>query len=253
MIPIKTPHEIELMAQAGKILAEVMKEIKAMVAPGIATEELDKAAKGLILKFGAQPAFKGYQGFPKTLCVSINEQIVHGVPSERIIKEGDVVGLDLGIVYPAGRGKHGYYADMAITLPVGSVEPEAARLIKATKKALKRAIARVKPGKTLGDISHAIQGHIEDQGFSIIRDLCGHGIGRQLHEEPEIPNYGQRHKGPELKPGMVLAIEPMACLGRPGIKKGPDRFSYQTADNSIAAHFEHTIAVTAQGPRVLTE
>ena len=212
MIPIRTPQEIEIMSQAGKILAEVIREIKTMIAPGIATNELDKAAEGLILKSGAQPAFKGYQGFPKTLCVSINEQIVHGVPSERIIKEGDVVGLDLGIVY------RGYYADMAITLPVGSVEPETMRLIKATKKALKRAIARAKPGKTLGDISHAIQGHIEDQGFSVIRDLCGHGIGRKLHEEPEILNYGQRHKGPELKPGMILAIEPMAAIGKPGIK-----------------------------------
>jgi len=247
MIPIRTPQEIEIMSQAGKILAEVIREIKTMIAPGIVTNELDKAAEGLILKSGAQPAFKGYQGFPKTLCVSINEQIVHGVPSERIIKEGDVVGLDLGIVY------RGYYADMAITLPVGSVEPETMRLIKATKKALKRAIARAKPGKTLGDISHAIQGHIEDQGFSVIRDLCGHGIGRKLHEEPEILNYGQRHKGPELKPGMILAIEPMAAIGKPGIKKGPDGHSYQTIDNSISAHFEHTVAITAQGPRVLTE
>jgi len=247
MIPIRTPQEIEIMSQAGKILAEVIREIKTMIAPGIVTNELDKAAEGLILKSGAQPAFKGYQGFPKTLCVSINEQIVHGVPSERIIKEGDVVGLDLGIVY------RGYYADMAITLPVGSVEPETMRLIKATKKALKRAIARAKPGKTLGDISHAIQGHIEDQGFSVIRDLCGHGIGRKLHEEPEILNYGQRHKGPELKPGMILAIEPMAVIGKPGIKKGPDGHSYQAIDNSISAHFEHTVAITAQGPRVLTE
>ena len=247
MISIKTKEEIEIMAKGGRILAGIMKELKKNIVSGISTNELNEMAENLILKSGAKPAFKNYGGFPKSLCVSINEQIVHGVPSNRIIKEGDIVGLDLGINHM------GYNADMAFTTAIGSMNPEINRLIKATKKSLKRAIARVKPGKTLGDVSHAIQKHIEDQGFTVIRNLCGHGIGKKLHEEPEVLNFGQRHKGPELKPGIVLAIEPMACAGKPGIKKGPDGFCYQTIDNSISAHFEHTVAVTIKGPRVLTE
>jgi methionyl aminopeptidase len=169
------------------------------------------------------------------------------VPSNRKLKEGDILSLDLGIIYK------GFYTDMAVTVPIGSVDPEVSRLIRVTKKALKRAMARVKPGKTIGDIAHAIQKHVEDQDFQVVRELCGHGIGKQLHEEPEIPNFGQRHKGPELKPGMVLALEPMVVMGQPGIKKGPDGFVYQTADHSLSAHFEHTVVVTERGPRILTE
>jgi methionyl aminopeptidase len=247
MIPIKTPQEIEVMAQGGQLLAKIIRELKTKVKPGLTTQELDKLATELVFNYGARPAFKGYRGFPATLCTSINEQIVHAVPSKRKLVEGDILSLDLGIIY------QGFYADMAVTVPVGSVSPEVSRLIRVTKKALKRAIGRVKPGKHIGDISQAIQSYVEGQGFQVVRELCGHGIGRQLHEEPEILNFGQRHKGPELKPGMVLAIEPMVVIGRPGIKKSPDGFGYQTADNSLSAHFEHTVVVTKKGGRVLTE
>lgn len=247
MIPIKTPEQIAVMAQGGKLLAEIVRELKTRVKPGLTTQELDKLAQELIFNHGAQPAFKGYQGFPATLCTSINEQIVHALPSTRQLKEGDILSLDLGIIYK------GLYADMAVTIPIGSVSPEVGRLLRVTKKALRRATARAKPSKTIGDMAFAIQKHVEAQDFQVIRDLCGHGIGQQLHEEPEIPNFGHRHKGPKLKVGMVLAIEPMVCLGQPGIKKAPDGFGYQTADNSLSAHFEHTVAVTEKGPQVLTE
>jgi methionyl aminopeptidase len=251
MIPIKTPEEIEIMAEGGRILAEIMRELKSRVEPGITTLDLDKLAQELIFSYRAKPAFKGYRGFPNVLCASLNEQIVHGLPSERVLKEGDILSLDLGIFYPVG--KRGLYTDMAVTVPIGTIDSEMGRLIRTVKKSLRRAIARTKPKKTLGDVSHAIQKHIEDQGFKVIRELCGHGIGKAIHEEPEVLNFGQRHKGPELLPGMVLAIEPMASLGQPGIKKSADGFSYQTADNSLSAHFEHTVAVTEKGPRVLTE
>ena len=247
MITIKTSQEIEIMAQAGKFLAGVMRELKSKVEPGITTKELDNLAEKLILDAGAKPAFKGYQGFPAALCASINEQIVHGVPSGRKLVEGDILSLDLGLIY------NGFYSDMAATVPIGAINPEVGRLIRATKKSLKRAIGRVKPGKTIGDIAQAIQSYAEGQGFQVVRELCGHGIGRRLHEEPEIPNFGQRHKGPTLKVGMVIAIEPMLVIGHPKIKKGPDGFTYQTADNSISAHFERTVAVTEKGARVLTE
>lgn len=247
MISIKTSQEIEIMAQAGKILAEIIRELKSKVEPGITTQHLNKLAEKLIFNSGAKPAFKGYQGFPATLCTSINEQIVHGVPSNRELVEGDILSLDLGLIY------NGFCSDMAVTVPIGAIDPEIGRLIRVTKKSLKRAIGRAKPGKTVGDIAQAIQSYTEGQGFQVVRDLCGHGIGRRVHEEPEIPNFGQRHKGPTLKAGMVLAIEPMVVIGRPKIKKGPDGFTFQTADNSISAHFEHTVAVTEKGARVLTE
>lgn len=247
IIPIKTPDEIAIMAQAGQRLAKIIRELKAEVKPGLTTQELDKLAEELILKSGAKPAFKGYRGFPASLCTSINEQIVHAVPSRRKLNKGDVLSLDLGIIY------QGFYSDMAVTLPIGSISPEARQLIQVTKKALRKAMARVKPGKTIGDISFAIQKHVEADGFQVVRQLCGHGIGRQLHEKPDIPNFGQRHKGPLLKEGMVLALEPMVVIGQPGTKKTPDSFGYQTADNSLSAHFEHTVAVTKKGPRILTE
>ena len=247
MITIKTSQEIEIMAQAGKILAGVMRELKSKVEPGITTKKLDNIAEKLILDAGAKPVFKGYQGFPAALCASINEQVVHGVPSDRELVEGDILSLDLGVVY------NGFCSDMAVTVPIGAIDPEVGRLVRVTKKSLKRAIGRVKPGKTIGDIAQAVQSYAEGQGFQVVRDLCGHGIGRRVHEEPEIPNFGQRHKGPMLKVGMVLAIEPMLVIGKPGIKLGSDGFAYQTADNSISAHFEHTIAVTEKGARVLTE
>jgi len=247
MIPIKTQEEIEIMQKSGQILAKIMRELKARVEPGITTKELDKLAEKLIFNHGAKPAFKDYNGFPAVLCASINEQIVHGVPSNRKLIEGDILSLDFGVVY------NNFYSDMAVTLPIGSIDPEANRLIRVAKKALKRAIARVKPGKTIGDIGQAIENYIEGQGFKVAKGLCGHGIGKQLHESPDVFNFGKRHKGEELKPGMVLALEPMAVIGNPGIKKGPDGFCYQTADHSLSAHFEHTVAVTEKGPRILTK
>lgn len=247
VIPIKTPEEIAIMAQAGQMLAKIIRELKARVEPGLTTESLDKLAEELILKYGAKPAFKGYRGFPTSLCTSINEQIVHAMPSKRKLNEGDILSLDLGIIY------QGFYSDMAVTLPIGSVSLEARQLIQVTKKALRKAMARVKPGKTIGDISFAIQKHVQAQGFQVVRQLCGHGIGRQLHEKPDIPNFGQRHKGSELKIGMVLALEPMVVISQPGIKKAPDGFGYQTADNSLSAHFEHTVAIISQGAQILTK
>ena len=247
MVSIKTPQEIAIMAQAGRILARVIRELKARVAPGLTTQELDKLAEELILSYGAKPAFKGYGGFPNSLCTSLNEQIVHGVPSKRRLIEGDVLSLDSGVIY------QGFYSDMAVTVPIGSVSPKILKLIQVTKKALRKAIVQVKPGKTIGDIAFAIQKHVESDGFQVVRQLCGHGIGRQLHEKPDVLNFGQKHKGLELKEGMVIAIEPMAVIGQPGIKKGPDGFCYQTADHSLSAHFEHTVAVTKEGPRILTE
>ncbi len=251
---LKTEKEIELMRQSGKILSEIIHQIADKAEPGLPTIELDKLAEKLIFNYGAKPGFKNYQGFPNSLCVSINEQIVHGVPLDRKIKEGDILSLDLGLIYPASSaGKQGYYSDMALTLAIGSVDPEANRLIRVTKKSLKRAIKRCKPDKTLGDLGHAIQTYVQDQGFQVVRDLCGHGIGKNLHESPEVLNFGQRHKGLKLESGMVLAIEPMVVMGQPGIKKGADGFCYQTADNSLSAHFEHTVAITDKGPKILTE
>lgn len=247
MINIKTAEEIEIMAEAGKILATVLKEVEKMVKPGITTIELDRAAEALILSYEAKPAFKGYDGFPYSLCASINEDIVHGFPSERILKEGDIVGLDLGVLYK------GYNSDMAITVAIGNVSFEAKRLIMVTKKALKRGIKKVRPGNTVGDIGNTIQRYIEDQGLGVIRDLCGHGIGKKVHEDPRIPNFGERHKGEVLKEGMVICLEPMVSMGDWHLKGSKDGYGYATKDGSLSAHFEHTIAVTKNGARVLTE
>ena len=247
MISIKTEQEIKIMAEGGKILAQVMKELMLMVKSGITTKELDKVAEDLIFKFGTEPAFKGYDGFPNTLCVSLNETIVHGVPSDRELREGDIISLDLGL-------KHkGYFADMAVTLPVSNVSPEAQRIIRITKKALKRGIKKVEPGNTFGDISNTIQRFAESQKYQIIRDLCGHGIGKELHEEPQILNYGKRGKGQKLKPGMVFCLEPMLAIGDWRIIKSEDGYGFETRDGSLSAHFEHTVAVTDRGCQVLTE
>ncbi len=247
MINIKTQEEIKIMAEAGKILAMVLKEIEKMAKPGITTQELDRAAEALILSMGAKPGFKGYGGFPCSLCASVNEEIVHGLPSGRILKEGDIIGLDLGVLYK------GYNSDMAVSLPVGKVSFEAKRLINVTKKALRLGIKKVKPGNTTGDIGNTIQRFVEDQGFSVVRELCGHGIGKELHEEPKIPNFGKRGGGEKLAEGMVICIEPMVTIGDYRLKKADDGYGYATRDNSLTAHFEHTIAVTKNGARILTE
>jgi len=247
MINIKTDKEIQIMAQGGKILSRIIKQLQEKVEPGITTNQLNELAEELIFNSNAKPAFKNYKGFPKSLCVAINEQIVHGIPSDTALQQGDIISLDLGLNY------NGYCTDMAVTVPVGAIDPEAGRLLRVTKKSLKRAIARCKPGKTLGDIGQAIQTYIESQGFQVVRELCGHGIGKQVHEDPEVLNFGQRHKGLKLEQNMVIAIEPMAVMGKPGIKKGPDGYSYQTIDKSLSAHFEHTIVITSKGGRVLTK
>jgi len=228
-------------------LAKVMKELGGQVKPGIATKELDRLAESLILKSGAKLAFKGYHGFPAAICVSLNEEIVHAAPSSRLLKEGDIVTLDMGLIWK------GFYSDMAQTLPVGKVEPDTARLIRITKKALKRGIKKVRPGNTFGGIGNTIQRYVEDQGFNVVRDLCGHGIGRELHEDPQVLNYGKRRSGPELREGMVFCIEPMVTVGDWKLKKSKDGFGYVTQDGSLSCHFEHTVTVTKDGSRVLTE
>lgn len=247
MIKIKTKEEIEIMAQAGRILAEIMKELIAKVKPGITTKELDKTAEGLVLKYGVKPSFKNYQNFPATLCTCINEELVHCVPSSRRLEQGDIISLDMGVLYK------GYHSDMAVTLPVGEVSEDAQRLIRVTKKALKRGIKKVRTGITFGDIGNNIQRYVEGQGYGVVRDLCGHGIGKDLHEDPEVSNYGKRGKGLKVLEGMVFCIEPMITVGDYNIKKAQDGYGFQTKDNSLSAHFEHTIAVTSKGVKILTQ
>ncbi len=244
---IKTSEEIQIMKEGGKILATVLKEIEKMAVPGITTLELDRAAEALILAAGAKPAFKGYEKFPYSLCASVNDTIVHGFPSDYVLKNGDIVGLDLGVKWK------GYNTDMAVTVAVGEVSFEARRLLQATKKALRLGIKKARSGITTGDIGNTIQRFLEDQGFGVVRDLCGHGIGKEVHEDPQVPNYGERHKGTVLKEGMVICIEPMVTIGDWQIKRAKDNYGFSTRDGSLSAHFEHTLAITKDGCRVLTE
>ena len=247
MITIKTEKEIKVMTEGARILAGIVEELKKRVRPGITTKELEKLAESLILKSGGKCNFKGEDNFPACICTSVNEEIVHAVPSERVLKEGDILSLDLGLLWK------GFHTDMAITLPVGKISFEAQRLLRVTKKALSRGIKKSKVGNTFGDIGETIQRYVESQGFNVVRDLCGHGIGRKLHEDPPIPNYGKRHKGPKIKEGMVFCLEPMVTMGDYRIKKGKDGFSFETSDGSLSAHFEHMIAITKKGPFVLTK
>ncbi|MEK7071776.1 MAG: type I methionyl aminopeptidase, partial [Patescibacteria group bacterium] len=241
MVGIKTPEEIKIMTEGGKILAGIIKKLEGMVKPGIETNELNKAAEDLVLASGGICSFKGYDGYPACLCVSINEEIVHAAPSKRKLTEGDIVSLDLGIFYK------GFHGDMAITVPVGKVKPEVKKLIEVTRKSLEVGIEKIKPGNYFGDISRAIQKYVESNGFNVVRELCGHGIGKKLHEYPQILNYDNREVGPELIEGMVFCIEPMITTGDCRIKKGKDGFSYETREGSLSCHFEHTIAVTQSG------
>ncbi|MBZ9571842.1 type I methionyl aminopeptidase [Patescibacteria group bacterium] len=247
MISIKSKEEIEIMREGGKILAKIMKKLERLIKPGITTKELDRVAETLILKLGAKCSFKGYQDFPACLCTSVNEEIVHVAPKNRVLKKGDIISLDLGNFFK------GYHTDMAITVPVGKVNPEIQRLIRITKKALKRGIKKVRPGNKIGDISNTIQRYVESQGFNVIRDLCGHGIGKNLHEDPQILNYGKRRTGSEIKEGMAFCLEPMVTIGDWKIKKSEDSYGWETADSSISCHFEHTIVVTKEGGEILTK
>jgi methionyl aminopeptidase len=246
MIIIKSPREIEQLKKSNAIVAEVFEKLKGMIAPGITTKELDQLAEEYILLKGARPAFKGYRGFPATLCISINEEVVHGIPSQRRLKGGDIVSLDVGVNFM------GYFGDAAITLPVGEIDPEAKRLLDVTEKALTIGIEKVKVGNRLFDISYAIQRWVESHGFSVVRDFVGHGIGRDLHEEPQVPNFGAPHQGPRLEKGMVFALEPMVNEGTHEVKVLSDGWTVVTADGKRSAHFEHTIAITDDGAEILS-
>ena len=247
MILLKSARELERMRQAGRILAEVKDRLRALVRAGITTREIDVDVEAFIISRKARSAFKGYRGFPATVCTSINEEIVHGIPSsKRRLKEGDIIGLDLGCIVD------GYYADCAITLPVGPVPARVQELLDVTRESLDKAIVQCRVGNRLGDVSHAIQSHCESHGFSVVRAFVGHGIGKQLHEEPQVPNFGEPGRGPLLKSGMVLAIEPMITMGSWEVRVLEDRWTAVTADGSLAAHFEDTIAITEDGPDVLT-
>ena len=247
MIELKSPREIALMRRGGHILADVVERLRLGVKPGMSTLEIDEDVEEFIRGCGAKPAFKGYRGFPATVCISINEEVVHGIPSaHRRVKEGDIVGLDLGCIVD------GYYADCAFTLPIGEVPARVQELLDATRQSLEAGIVECRPGRRLSDVSHAIQRHVEAHGFSVVRAFVGHGIGRALHEEPQVPNFGDPGRGPQLKPGMVLAIEPMVTMGSWEVRILDDGWTAVTKDGSLAAHFEHTIAVTESGPDVLT-
>ncbi len=247
MIVLKSAREIALMRRAGHILAGVVERLRASVRPGMSTLDIDEDVEAYIHREGAAPAFKGYRGFPATVCVSINEEVVHGIPSpRRKIHEGDIVGLDLGCIV------EGYYADCAFTLPVGPVPANVQKLLDVTRESLERAIQECRTDRRLSDVSHAVQSHVEAHGFSIVRAFVGHGIGRALHEEPQIPNFGDPGRGPQLRAGMVLAIEPMVTMGSWEVRILDDGWTAVTQDGSLAAHFEHTVAVTENGPEVLT-
>ena len=248
MIILKTPAEIAVMAEASRVVAEALAIVKKAVCPGISTEELDRIAEEAIRARGAVPAFKGYRNYPKTLCASVNEQVVHGIPSKRKLKEGDIIGLDLGAIVG------GFYGDSAVTVAVGRIREETAKLVQVTEEALYLGIKQAVVGNRLTDISNAVQQHVESAGFSVVTEFVGHGIGRQLHEEPQVPNYGKPGQGPRLQPGMVLAIEPMVNMGRSAVRVLEDRWTAVTVDGSLSAHFEHTIAVQPSGaPRILSQ
>jgi len=246
MIIIKSPREISLLRKANSIVAEVFRELKTMVEPGVVTQELDSTAEKIIRSRGAVPAFKGYRGFPASICASVNEEVVHGIPGLRKLKEGDIVSLDVGVIFG------GYYGDAAITLPVGGVDQGALKLLEVTQRALYIGIEQARVGNRLFDISHAIQLWVEKHGFSVVRDFVGHGIGKDLHEEPQIPNFGTPHQGPRLESGMVFALEPMVNEGTCEVKVLSDGWTVVTADRKRSAHFEHTIAITDGEAEILS-
>jgi methionyl aminopeptidase len=246
MILVKSSTEIEYMRESGKIVAKVHSVLKDMIKPGITTKELDEIAERIILEHGAQPAFKGYGGFPAAICASVNEEVVHGIPGDRMLREGDIISIDVGAL------KNGYYGDSAKTYPVGQISAKAEKLIRVTRESFYEGLKFCKVGYRLSDVSHAIQKHVEAEGFSVVRDYVGHGIGASLHEDPQIPNYGPAGKGPRLSAGMVLAIEPMINAGRFSVRVLGDNWTVVTADGSLSAHYEHTIVITDEDPIILT-
>ncbi len=247
MIMLKTEEEIALMTRAAELVAETHQILRREVKPGVTTLQLDAIAETFIRDHGGIPAFKGYRDFPNTLCASVNHEVVHGIPSARVLREGDIIGLDLGAIV------HGFYGDGAVTVPVGSVAPPIDTLLAATEEAMYQGIAQARVGNRLSDIGHAIQRHVEAHGFSVVRDFVGHGIGRHLHEDPQVPNYGRPGHGSRLQVGMVLAIEPMVNVGGPQVRVLDDHWTAVTRDGSLSAHFEHTVAIQPAGPpKILT-
>jgi methionyl aminopeptidase len=246
MIELKSKEQLDRMRKAGHIVAEALEILKEIVKPGVTTEDLDKVAEEHIRKNGAIPAFKGYNGFPATLCTSVNEEVVHGIPGLRVLKNGDIISIDCGALFD------GYYGDSAVTLPVGDINQEDARLLAVCEESLKLGIAQAWKGNRLFDISYAIQSFVEENEMSVVRDYVGHGIGRRMHEEPQIPNFGKPGRGPRLEVGMALAIEPMVNLGGYHVETLEDQWTVVTKDRRASAHFEHTVAVTENGPEILT-
>ncbi|MDA8164458.1 MAG: type I methionyl aminopeptidase [Desulfobacteraceae bacterium] len=247
-IYLKSAAEIRILREANRIVAETLSMLRDKIAPGVSTWELDQWAEAFAVERGAAPAFKGYRGFPGSLCVSLNEQVVHGIPSKKIIlRDGDIISLDFGVKY------NSFYGDAAVTLPVGKITSEKERLLDVTRESLYKGIEQAVPGKRINDISAAVQEHVERHGFSVVREYVGHGIGRQLHEAPEIPNYSRRESTPRIQAGMVFAIEPMVNLGGNAVKVLEDRWTVVTRDRSPSAHFEHSVAVTDDGPLILSE
>jgi methionyl aminopeptidase len=246
LIHLKTPEEIEKMAAAGRVLTRCHEVLRKKARPGVTTAELDDAAERFIRSQGAEPAFKGYRGFPGSICASPNSMVVHGIPGSYRLTRGDILTIDIGVILDA------WVADAAITHPIGNVTPVAQRLLATTKAALFDAVDQCVAGNRLGDVSHAVQTRVESEGFGVIRSLVGHGIGRDMHEDPQIPNFGEPGTGPELEEGMVLAIEPMVNVGSHHVRMGSDNWAVYSEDGSLAAHFEHTVAITGDGPRILT-
>ncbi len=247
MIICKTPREIDIMRQAGKIVALTHQELKKHIVPGITTKELDTIAESFIRKHDAIPSFKGYNGFRGSICASVNEELVHGIPGSRVLKEGDIISIDIGAKY------QGYHGDSAWTYAVGVIDEETQRLLDVTEESLYRGLEEAKPSARLSNISHAIQTYVEANNFSIVREYVGHGVGQDLHEDPQIPHYGPPNKGPRLKPGMVLAVEPMVNAGSRYVKTLKDNWTVVTQDGKMCAHFEHTIAITESGYEILTK
>jgi methionyl aminopeptidase len=247
-VVLKSAAEIEKLREAGKRTREVLQLVRSLVKPGVTTYDLDKAAEDKLNEWGIRSAFKGYHGFPAVLCTSVNDEVVHGIPSKkRVLKEGDVVSVDFGLFY------EGYCGDSAITIPVGTIDEKTARLLKTTEESLYAGIKAVKPGATLGDVGAAVQRVVEREGFGVVRDFVGHGVGTQMHEDPQVPNYGKPGRGLKLREGMVIAIEPMVNVGTYEVEVLDDGWTTVSADGSMSAHFEHTVAVTANGVRILTE